>query len=193
MDGCRFMLVISLKLIRRLILPPTLRSGLLLPATPSTSPSSTLILSALGFVIGGTACVGAPALKLKSSRKFSRSLANLINALSKSNPAKFPLLSDGPLIVILLRLLCMLSSSSRVWIELRASLEGLFRRCHELFRECRAEARGVPEGGKAGASPSLPSSIVASTAGEGGTTPLDVGGPKTWSLYERESIPAIQK
>lgn len=46
-------------------------------------------------------------------------------------------------------------------------------------------------------SPSLPSSMVASTTGEGGPPvigfSLGFEGPKTGSLYERESMPAIQK
>jgi len=51
--------------------------------------------------------------------------------------------------------------------------------------------------GDVGPSPSLPSSIVVSTTGEGGPPliafSLGFEGPKTGSLYETESMPAIQK
>lgn len=171
------MLFMSLKLIRRRMLPPTLLKGFLFtcPAAPLPFPSSVLNLSILGVVIGGGFCTGAPALKLKSSRKFSLSFANFMSALSKSkSPSRPPPLPFvvGALIVMLLLLLWVCSSSSKPWIEVRTSLDDLLSLFHELFLECRAVARGVPLGGDTGVSPSLPSSIVASTCGEGGPLPI---------------------
>lgn len=195
------MLFMSLKLIRRRMLPPTLLKGLLFACpAPLLTPSSFLSRSVLGFVIGGAFCTGAPALKLRSSRKYSLSFANFMSAWSKSKspsvPPPLPVVV-GALIVTLLLLLWVFSSSSSPWIEVRTSLDSLLSLFHELFLECRAVARGVPLGGDTGVSPSLPSSIVVSTCGEEGPAPLlfsqGLGGEKTWSLYERESMPAIQK
>lgn len=169
------MLFISLKEILRRILPPTLLNGLLLAVEPNISPSSILILSALGFaVIGDLACAaGRPALKLKSSRKLSLWLANLISALSKSNSAKLspPLPFVGALIVTLLRLLLGVSGS----------IESLLKRFQEFVLEWRAVARAVAAPtfwSGAGPSPSLPSSMVASTDGEAGPAPFADCGEK---------------
>ena len=110
----------SLRLIFRRMLPRMLPlrlfSGLCFSAG---LPSSALSLSVLGLTMGGRACSLAPALKLRSSRKFSRSTANLTSASSKSKsarrpsrPVAFPLPFVGPAgrMVTLLRLLCVLPS-----------------------------------------------------------------------------------
>lgn len=135
---CRI-LFMSLKLIFRRMLPLMLPlmplSGLILPL----SPFSALILSVLGLTMGGLAWVLAPALKLRSSRKFSLSAANLTSALSKSkSPRKLPSCAFPPggglgrMVALLLLLLVFTSSSSSVLIE------DLESRLLELWREWRA-------------------------------------------------------
>lgn len=138
LDGCLLTLLMSLKLIRRRMLPPTLLSGLLFPSPPELpSPSSIRILSGLWFVIGGGFCTGAPALKLKSSKKFSRSLANFTRASSKLKSPNVPPppFVVGPLIVTLLLLLRVSSRSSRPWIEVLVSFGVLLNLFQELLRE----------------------------------------------------------
>jgi hypothetical protein len=168
------MLFISLKEILRRILPPTLLNGLLLAVEPNMSPSSILILSALGFAVMGDLAwaAGRPALKLKSSRKLSRWLANLTSALSKSNSEKLspPLPFVGALIVTLLRLLSGVSGS----------IDSLLSRFQEFVLEWRAVARAVAPTFWVGAgpSPSLPSSMVTSTDGEAGPAPFADCGEK---------------
>ena len=85
--GCFFALFMSLKLILRRMLPRMLRSGLFLPLGSTSSARS---LSVLGLIMGGLDWTLAPALKVRSSRKFSRSAANLRRALSKSKSAGKP-------------------------------------------------------------------------------------------------------
>ncbi len=132
--GCFRELFMSRKLILRRMLPLILRSGLLF--TP-TSPSSTLIRSARGLTMGGLACTLAPALKDRSSKKFSRSAANFRRATSKSKSG-VPM-SRGARMVALLRLLLVTPSrSSSVCIERRPSLESLESLLAEFWREWRA-------------------------------------------------------
>lgn len=188
---CFFALFKSLKLIFLLILPPTLPNGLFRPVPPS---SSCLSLSAL-FVIGGRACSTVPALKVRSSRKFSRSFANLTSALSKSK-SESPLFVVGstvPFMGIALtvmdeRLLLVLpllplplpSRASRDWIEFRASRESRERRLKEELRECRAAPpRGALPRMASGCSSSLSSAMVLSSTGG---RPLGVRGISGRSL-----------
>ena len=90
--GCFLALVISLKLILRRMLPLMLLiSGLIRPLWSASS--ATFSFSVRGLTMGGLAWVLAPALNVRSSKKFSRSAANLRSALSKSKSGGNP---SGP-------------------------------------------------------------------------------------------------
>ncbi|KAL2170026.1 hypothetical protein VTG60DRAFT_5366 [Thermothelomyces hinnuleus] len=69
------------------MLPRMLRRGLFLPLA---SASSAFNFSVLGLTIGGLVWIFAPALNVRSSRKSSRSAANLRRAWSKSKSAGNP-------------------------------------------------------------------------------------------------------
>ena len=119
-DGCRLIVPISRNEMRRRMLPiPDLR--------PETSSLTMRCGLALGF---GFSLTTAPALRVKSFTKVSRSLANFRSALSKSaslNVLRPDPLTCGPLIVALLRLL----PPPPRWLETmekRRSSESLERR-----------------------------------------------------------------
>ena len=116
-EGCLFILFISRNEILRLILP-----------TPdfSIAASSPTIFCVLGRAFGRLGTT-APAPKLRSVRKESRSVANFRSALSKSISLRGPVpLIWIPLIVVLLLLLSVPFLSGVIlidWMDRRASSE----------------------------------------------------------------------
>ena len=121
-DGCRFMLLMSLNDILRLILPtPDLEMG----------GSSPTIFCVLGRGLGRFGST-APALRDRSERNESLSLANFLSAFSKSASFRDALpFACTPLIVTLLLLLSVpfLSAIDLIdWIESRASSDRRERR-----------------------------------------------------------------
>lgn len=129
--------------------------------------------------MGGRLCSTVPAVKLKSSKKFSRSLANFTKALSKSKSERpdfvgssVPLLGTARTVMLLL-LLCVpplvsfsVSKFIIVCVLLRLS-DMRERRLFELVRLCLAAApRGaaLPSIGSEDSS-SEPSAIVLPSTG----------------------------
>lgn len=163
--------------------------------------SSEVILCVRGLGLGRAGVI-APALKLRSDRKDSLSEANFSSALSKSkSPRKEVLLGDElPLIVTLLRLLCVPFESDPVdRIDIRASLESFDKRCTEFrLPFCESglgESANMTEAVSSSASAS--SSIVSVREGPGALVLCKwlYSSPsfKKASSISDPSTPAIQK